>query len=229
MIESLQENMNWCDIIDIGSDRMKYLGSKTIETDRLILKTQTMNEQKYLWSVLMLPEVNRYYLTVPKKYAEKLLDWNKQEKYYLADMEYANDLDVFKWSVFIKETGECIGRVSCHEAHDEDETIDNPNIRGVGWYIDPAYKGNGYGTEAAIAMMDYMFNECDIDEIKTGAAIANPASWKIMEKFGFVRTDKLKLVEYTFVNKPVEDYQYYLTKKMYLSNKYNKSLKQCKK
>ena len=59
---------------------MKYLGSKTIETYRLILKAQTMNEQKYLWSVLMIPEVNRYYLTVPKKYAEKLLDWDKQEE-----------------------------------------------------------------------------------------------------------------------------------------------------
>lgn len=45
---------------------MKYLGSKTIETDRLILKAQTMDEQHYLWSVLMNPDVNRYYLTVPK-------------------------------------------------------------------------------------------------------------------------------------------------------------------
>ena len=45
---------------------MKYLGSKTLETNRLILKAQTMDEQKYLWSVLMIPDVNRYYLTVPK-------------------------------------------------------------------------------------------------------------------------------------------------------------------
>ena len=51
---------------------MKFLGSKTLETERLILKAQTMEEQQYLWSVLMIPEVNRYYLTVPKKFAEKL-------------------------------------------------------------------------------------------------------------------------------------------------------------
>lgn len=202
--------------------QMKYLGSKTIETERLMLKAQTMDEQKYLWSVLMLPDVNKYYLTVPKKYADKLLDWNKQEAYYKIDMEHANDLDIFRWSVFIKDTGECIGRVSCHEAKDEDDTIDNPNIRGVGWYIDPSYKGNGYGIEVAIAMMDYMFNECEIDEIKTGAAIVNPASWLIMEKFGFIRTDKTKFVEYTYVDEPVEDYQYYLTKEMYFNNKKQK-------
>ena len=65
---------------------MKYLGSKTLETDRLILKAQTMEEQKYLWSILMKPDVNKYYLTVQKKLSEKLKDWNKQEEYYKNDM-----------------------------------------------------------------------------------------------------------------------------------------------
>ncbi len=64
-----------------------------------------------------------------------------------------------------------------------------------------------------------MFSECEIDEIRTGAAIQNPASWKIMESFGFVKLDNTKLVEYTYLEAPVEDYQYYLTKEMYLENK----------
>ena len=68
-------------------------------------------------------------------------------------------------------------------------------------------------------MMDYMFDECEIDEIKTEAAIQNTASWKIMEKFGFVRLKKTRMVEYTYVDDPVEDYQYYLTKEMYFENK----------
>lgn len=203
---------------------MKNLGSKTLETERLILRAQTMDEQKYLWSVLMNPDVNRYYLTVPKKFAEKLKDWDKQEKYYKEDMKHANDPDVFKWSIFIKDTGECIGRVSCHKSSDEGYETDNPSIRGVGWYIDPKYKGHGYGYEAAQAMMDYMFNECEIDEIKTGAAIQNQASWKIMEKFGFEKLEETKMIEYTYVDDPVEDYQYYLTKEMYFENK-NKKLK----
>ena len=198
---------------------MRYLGSKTIETDRLILKAQTMEEQHYLWSVLMIPEVNRYYLTVPKKFAEKLKDWDKQEEYYKADMEHANDSDVFRWSIFIKDTGKCIGRVSCHEASHEGYETNDPSIRGVGWYIDPKYKGKGYGNEAAQAMMNYMFSECEINEIRTGAAIQNPASWMIMKKFGFIRLDNTKMVEYTYVDEPVEDYQYYLTRQMYLENK----------
>ena len=204
---------------------MKFLGSKTLGTERLILKAQTMEEQQYLWSVLMIPEVNRYYLTVPKKFAEKLKDWSKQEEYYKADMEHANDSNVFRWSVFLKDTGECIGRVSCHEAKSEGYEIDDPSIRGVGWYIAPKYKGHGYGNEAAQAMMDYMFNECEIDEIRTGAAIQNPASWKIMEKFGFKKQDYTKMIEYTYLDEPVEDYQYFLTKEMYLNR--NNKIKKC--
>ena len=61
------------------------------------------------------------------------------------------------------------------------------------------------GNEAAQAMMAYMFNECKIDEIKTGAAIQNPVSWIIMEKFGFARLDKTKMVEYTYLDDN-EDY-----------------------
>ncbi len=141
---------------------MKFLGSKTIETDRLILKAQTMNEQKRLWEILMIPDVNKYFLTVSPKFREKLKDWSKQKAFYEEDIKYANDNNVFKWSVFLKDTGECIGRLSCHEGHDEDENINDSSIRGVGWIIDPKYQGNGYGTEAAKAMIDFMFLECEI-------------------------------------------------------------------
>ena len=165
----------------------------------------------------MIPSVNKYYLTVPIKFREKLKDWNKQEKYYLEDMKHANDLDVYRWSIFLKENGECIGRCSCHEAHIENEEILDPSIRGVGWYIDPKYQGKGYCTEAAQAMIKYMFEEVEILEIKTGAAIENPASWKIMEKLGFERTNDTKMIQYTYLNELTEDYQYCFTRDMYFN------------
>ncbi len=202
---------------------MKFIGSKTIETDRLILKAQTMDEQERLWKILMLPEVNKYFLTVPPKFREKLKNWEEQKAFYEEDMKHAKDNTVFRWSIFLKETGECIGRISCHEAHDEDNNIDNPNIRGVGWIIDPNFQGQGYGTEAAGAMIDFMFLECEIEQIVTGAAICNPSSWRIMEKLGFERQEKNKMIQYTFLDELTEGYSYILTKEKYLSlNPYSK-------
>ncbi len=201
---------------------MKYLGSKTIETDRLVLKAQTMDEQYYLWKVLMIPEVNKYFLTVPQRFREKLLDWNLQKEYYEEDIKHANDKDVFRWSIFLKETGECIGRLSCHERKVEDDSINDPSIRGVGWLIDPKYQGKGYATEAAKGMIDYMFLKCEIKEIITGAAIVNVPSWRIMEKLGFERLNRTRMVQYTFIDEPVEDFEYILTKQKYLEFKEDK-------
>ena len=195
---------------------MKYLGSKTIETDRLILKAQLMEEQKKLWEILIIPEVNRYFLTVPTKFRDKLKDWNIQEKYYEEEMKHAKENNVFKWSIFLKETDECIGRISCHEATSENSDITDSNIRGVGWIIDPKYQSRGYGTEAAKAMIDFMFLECEIAKIITGAAICNPASWKIMEKLGFERKKETKTIQYTFLDEPTEIYCYELTRDKYL-------------
>ncbi|MBQ4030503.1 MAG: GNAT family N-acetyltransferase [Bacilli bacterium] len=199
---------------------MNNLGSRTIETEKLILKAQTMDEQEYLWSVLMMPKVNKYYLTVPIFLREKLKDWNKQKEYYQDEMKHANDVDVYKWSMFLKDTGECIGRVTCQESD-----VSDPAIRDVGWYIDPKYQGFGYGTEAAKAMIEYMFNEVGINEIRTGAAVINSASWRIMEKLGFVRTDNTKMVQYTYLDEPVEVYQYLLTKEMFYDFNNKKVLK----
>ena len=42
---------------------MKLIESKTIETERLILRSSKMEEQKRLWEILMIPEVNKWYLT----------------------------------------------------------------------------------------------------------------------------------------------------------------------
>lgn len=196
---------------------MKFLGSKTIKTDRLILKAQTINEQKKLWEILMIPEVNKYYLTVPTQFREKLKSWDKQKIFYENEMKHANDNNVFRWSIFLKDTGVCIGRISCHEGHDEDENINNPNIRGVGWIIDPKFQRNGYATEAANAMIAFMFVECEIKKIITEAAICNPASWKVMEKLDFER-QKNKMIQYTFLDDLTEAYSYVMTKERYFSS-----------
>lgn len=208
---------------------MINLGSKTIETDRLILKAQTMDEQYYLWSLLMLPEVNKYCVITPKdqihtkkEYIEKIKDWSKQEPLFKEFIKIANEPYIYYWSIFLKETGECIGRISCQSFFEEGYNGFDPTVRDVGWFIDPKHMRKGYGTEAASAMIEYMFLECDIECLITCVAVDNPASWKIMKKIGFKEIGKTKS-EYTFLDEPVDVYQLYLTKKMYLEKNNEKT------
>ena len=173
---------------------MNLIGSKTIETERLILKKSTMEEQKRLWEILMMPEVNALYLTGGKKHANNSdhWTWENQEKYYVSKVSKANNGEIFCWSVFLKD-GTVIGQVSAQEAGDD------ITVRDVGWYIDPMYQGKGYAYEAAKAMIDYMFNEVKINKIESCAAKDNIASCKLFEKLGFKKVGEEELDSpYTF-------------------------------
>ena len=190
---------------------MKNLGSEFLATKRLDLKSQTMKEQKRLWEILMLPDINRFYLDVPAP-RDNLMNWDIQKEFYKKTKEHANDLDVYKWSIFLKGTDICIGQIDSHKLQTD---ISDPSIRGIGWYIDPQYQQKGYGTEAAEAVIEYLFEKVEINSILTKAAVSNIASWKIMEHLGCQRLPETCWTNYTFMDEPVECYQYILTKEMY--------------
>lgn len=190
---------------------MNFIGTKNIETERLELKIQTMEEQKRLWELLQIEDISKYYLVIPKKFVDKFKDWNIQKKYYQDKTSKSNNDDVFQWSIFLKNTDIVIGYMSCQE-----ELKTDSSVRGVGWFLDPKYQKQGYMYEAANAILNYMFNEVDIKEIRTGAAIVNPNSWKLLEKLGFKRMMSTFYNDYTLIEKPVECYSYRITKEEYL-------------
>ncbi len=196
-----------------------------METKRLILRSSKMEEQKRLWEILMLPEVNKWYLTSSKKHANdpSHWTWENQEKFYQSKVLKANYNDVFVWSIFLKHeytdsgSEEVVGQVSAQE-NGEDITI-----RDVGWYIDPNYQGKGYATEAAKAMIDYMFKEVEINGISSGAVKDNVASCRIFEKLGFHKIGEVEEESpYTFYDGLLTFSKYELTREEYAYNENNR-------
>jgi RimJ/RimL family protein N-acetyltransferase len=55
----------------------------------------------------------------------------------------------------------------------------------LGYWLGVEHWGQGFGTEAARAVIDFFFEEFDHDQLISGARIANPASRNILEKCGF--------------------------------------------
>ena len=110
-----------------------------------------------------------------------------------------------------------IGQVSA-QGNCEDITI-----RDVGWYIDPVYQGKGYATEAAKAMIHYMFKEVEINGISSGAVKDNFASCKTFEKLGFSKIGEItKESQYTFYDGILTFSRYELTREDYFNNEYNR-------
>ena len=192
---------------------MKYIGSKVLESKRLILRPTKEEDLKVLWNILKNKEVSKYYLV-----GKINNNWEDEKKWQYKKLERALNNDVFQWSIILKTKNECIGQVSCQSSYDESGNKNNDSIRDVGWFLDLKYHGKGLGTEAAKLMIDYMFNEVCIDKIETSAAIENPASWKIMERIGFIKTNKIKKVKYTFIPEEVDCYCYEISRENYLIN-----------
>ena len=204
---------------------MKLIGSKTIETERLILRSSKMEEQKRLWEILMIPEVNKWYLTGAKKHANNPSHWTweNQEKFYKSKVEKADNNDVFVWSVFLRpeytNSGyeQIIGQVSAQE------NGENITIRDVGWFINPTYQGKGYATESAHAMINYMFKEVKILKISSSAVKDNISSCRIFEKLGFNKTGEvIDESPYTFYDGLLTFSKYELTKEVYFNNDNNR-------
>ena len=60
---------------------------------------------------------------------------------------------------------------------------------GMYWMLDPAYRGNGYATEAAAALIAYGFGEMRLQRIVATTEHANTASQAVMSRLG-MRLDR---------------------------------------
>jgi RimJ/RimL family protein N-acetyltransferase len=55
----------------------------------------------------------------------------------------------------------------------------------LGYWLGVDHWGRGFATEAARAVIDFTFEEFQVDQLVSGARVANPASRNILEKCGF--------------------------------------------
>ena len=60
-----------------------------------------------------------------------------------------------------------------------------PEAPELGYWLGFEHWGQGFGTEAARAVIDFAFEEFEIEHLISGARVANPSSRNILEKCGF--------------------------------------------
>ena len=62
---------------------------------------------------------------------------------------------------------------------------DLPDLPELGYWLAVEHWGQGFGTEAARAAIDFCFEETTAEQLCAGARVANPASRNVLEKCGF--------------------------------------------
>ena len=160
---------------------MKHLGTKTLETRRLILRQYRMEDAEVMYRNWANDERVVRYLTWPvhadtevsRKVTQMWVDSYAQENYY-------------QWAIELKEIGEIIGSISGVHQNDEIEEVE------LGYCIGHAWWGNGYMAEALQEVIRFMFEEVGMNRIKAIHDVENVNSGKVMRKAGMKKEGVLR-------------------------------------
>lgn len=152
---------------------MKHLGTKTIETERLILRRFTPEDADAMYrNWAGDPEVTKY-MTWPTHRSVE------DTKTVLADWIAAYDRpEKYEWCITRKETGEPIGSMGVAGCNEKAESME------VGYCIGRAYWNRGITAEAFAAVIRYLTGEVGAKRIEAKHDVKNPASGRVMEKCG---------------------------------------------
>jgi len=152
---------------------MEKLGTKLLETDRLILRKFTIDdadEMYHNWASD--PEVTKF-LTWP---THSNVDVTRAVlNKWISNYE---DGSFFNWAIVYKEQGKVIGNISVVRF---DESVEAAEI---GYCMSRVLWGRGIMPEALKAVMDFLFDEVGFNRVAACHASENPKSGRVMEKAG---------------------------------------------
>ena len=106
-----------------------------------------------------------------------------------ADLEkmLANLSAEWKWFIVETKDGSKVGFINHRPAGKAQE---------LGYAILPSERGKGYGAEATLIMVDYLFLTIDIVRIQAHTGAGNKASQRVLEKAGFKREGTIRKVAF---------------------------------
>lgn len=142
-----------------------------IETENLIIRNFELNDENDLCEY-MLQRVNAEFERYENFTAEK----SRKE------IEFRSGSDEF-FAIELKSEHKVIGNIYLGKREF--------NSRELGYVLNEHYQNQGYGSEAAKASVEYMFNQ-GVHRIFAECAPQNTPSWKLMEKIGLQREAHFK-------------------------------------
>jgi RimJ/RimL family protein N-acetyltransferase len=146
---------------------------KILETPRLVLRHQVLEDLDDLFAIYSDPDVIRYIPDAPRSYAEtrEELEWHMHG--------HPRHPELGLWATIHKETGKFIGRCGLLPW-----TLDGRDEVEVAYLLSKAYWGQGLATEAAQAIASYAFEKLQLARLVCLVVPGNEASASVAKKLG---------------------------------------------
>lgn len=176
---------------------MKNLGTKTIETERLILRKFKIEDAEAMYKNWASDEEVTKFLTWPPHSNVEvtktiLKDWVDN---------YKED-DFYQWAIILKENGdEPIGSISVVDKNEK------ANMVHIGYCIGRKWWNTGVTSEALKALINYLIKEVGVNRVEARHDPNNPNSGKVMMKCGMKYEGTMRQADIN--NQGICDYSMY--------------------
>jgi [ribosomal protein S5]-alanine N-acetyltransferase len=163
------EVMNTC----TAFDKFPYL-----ETDRLILREIQLTDAEAIFRILADPDVTKYQdiaTATSIEQAKRLIALRAER--LRADQG-------IRWAIATKIANRLIG--SCGFSYK------TPFQAEIGYELAKANWGRGLMTEALSAMIDFGFQQAELNRLEAMVMLENKASMRVLEKLGFIEEGILR-------------------------------------
>jgi len=147
-----------------------------IQTSRLLLTPVLRKDLADTHKLLSLPETDRYNaLGIPKYQKDTAAHLNK----WIQEMK-EKEVSNYTLAIRLQSDNAYLGLLGIKVAPAKFQKAEI-------WYkLHKDHWNQGYGTEAAKAVIDYGFLKMNLHRIEAGAAVSNKASIRVFEKIGMV-------------------------------------------
>ena len=153
---------------------MKHLGTKTLETERLILRKTVDEDAEYMFNNWANDSrVTKFLTWTPYENVQELRD-----SYHKFLMENNDKPDFYDWKIVLKSLGQPIGAIDVTRLYEDIEAVEIGYCLGVDWWH------QGIMTEAFKAVIQYLFEEVGVNRIAAYHDTNNPHSGDVMRKCG---------------------------------------------
>lgn len=157
--------------MDISID----LSNKIIKTERLILRKWEESDLDDFFEYASVEEIG------------KMAGWprhtSKDDTLNILN-SFIQGKDVF--ALVYRENNKVIGSVGLHTSWANDDIeYANIKLKDIGYALSKDYWGNNIMTEAVRAVIDFCFNELNLDTVTCGHFLTNSQSKRVIEKCGF--------------------------------------------
>ena len=158
------------------------INGKQLQTERLLLRAFEQSDLDDFFEYASVEGVG------------EMAGWKHHQNKEESQMILNNFVEHDKtFAICLKDSGKVIGSLGVEMYGLEDKLTEFEGYKGreLGFVLGKAYWGQGFMPEAVKAVMDYLFNELDLDFLLCGYYDFNEQSKRVQEKCGFKSYRKL--------------------------------------